>query len=292
MLSPDIIRKIKKVHIKSARSVDAAMAGHYRSLFRGVGIEFEEVREYAPGDEVKSIDWKVSARLGRPFIKRYREERERVVMLLVDMSASGKFGTGEALKQEIAAETAGVLAFNAVRSNDTVGAIFFTDRVEKYLPPQKGTAHVWQVIREVFSFEPEGVGTDIREALAFLGRVCRRRAVTFLISDFLDDGYHRELKTLAQRHELIGVRLFDPGEFELPAGGMLHVQDLETGEWVWIDAGNGRTRAAWREAREAAVRRAEETLRSAGAPWLSIRTGEEAADALNRFFRTRGRRRR
>ncbi|MFP4388108.1 MAG: DUF58 domain-containing protein [Desulfococcaceae bacterium] len=292
MLSPDIIRKIKKVHIKSARSVDAAMAGHYRSLFRGVGIEFEEVREYAPGDEVKSIDWKVSARLGRPFIKRYREERERVVMLLVDMSASGKFGTGEALKQEIAAETAGVLAFNAVRSNDTVGAIFFTDRVEKYLPPQKGTAHVWQVIREVFSFEPEGVGTDIREALAFLGRVCRRRAVTFLISDFLDDGYQRELKTLARRHELIGVRLFDPGEFELPAGGMPHVQELETGEWVWIDAGNGRTRAAWREAREAAGRRAEETLRSAGAPWLSIRTGEEAADALNRFFRTRGRRRR
>jgi uncharacterized protein (DUF58 family) len=148
------------------------------------------------------------------------------------------------------------------------------------------------VIREIFSFEPEGVGTDIRAALAFLGRVCRRRAVTFLISDFLDDGYQRELKTLAHRHELIGVRLFDPGEFELPAGGMLHVRDLEGGEFRWIDAGNPKTRRAWREAREAAVARAEETLRSAGVPWLAIRTGEEAADALNRFFRARGRGRR
>lgn len=292
MLSPDIIRKIKKVHIKSARAVDAAMAGHYRSLFRGVGIEFEEVREYIPGDEVKSIDWKVSARLGRPFVKRYREEREREVVLLVDMSASGRFGTGEALKREVAAETAGVLAFSAVRSNDKVGALFFTDRVEKYLPPRKGAAHVWQVIREIFSFAPAGPGTDIREALAFFGRVGRRRTVAFLLSDFLDAGYEREMKILARRHELIGVRLFDPGEFDLPAGGILQVRDLETGERLWIDAGNPETRRAWRESREAAVRSAEAAFRSAGVPWLAIGTGEEAADALNRFFRKRERMRR
>ena len=175
MLSSEIIKKIRKIHIKSGRMVNTLMAGQYRSIFRGSGIEFEEVREYTPGDDVKSIDWKVSARLGRPFIKRYCEERELIVILLVDMSTSGCFGTGDALKKEIAAEVACIMAFNAIRNNDKVGAILFTDRVEKYIPPKKGSAHVWRVIREIVSFEPVFKGTDISEALGYLGKVCRKK---------------------------------------------------------------------------------------------------------------------
>ena len=181
MLPSELIKKIKKVHIRTGRTVNTLMAGQYKSVFRGAGIEFEEVREYAPGDEVKSIDWKVSARLGRPFVKRYREERELIVMLLVDLSASGRFGTREYNKQEIAAETAAILAFNAIRNNDKVGAILFTDQVERYIPPQKGSGHVWRVIKEIFGHRPQNTGTDIFQAVGFLGRVCRKRSVAFVI---------------------------------------------------------------------------------------------------------------
>ena len=177
MLPAEIIKKIKKVHIRTGRTVNTLMAGQYKSVFRGSGMEFEEVREYAPGDDVKSIDWKVSARLGRPFVKRYREERELIVMLLVDLSASGRFGTRESSKQEVAAETAAILAFNAIRNNDKVGAILFTDRVERYIPPQKGSGHVWRVIKEVFAYQPQHRGTNISEAVGFLGRVDRKSVV-------------------------------------------------------------------------------------------------------------------
>jgi uncharacterized protein (DUF58 family) len=188
MLPAEIIKKIKKVHIRTGRTVNTLMAGQYKSVFRGAGMEFEEVREYAPGDDVKSIDWKVSARLGRPFVKRYREERELIVMLLVDLSASGRFGTQENAKQEVAAETAAILAFNAIRNNDKVGAILFTDRVERYIPPQKGSGHVWRVIKEVFAYQPQHLGTNISEAVGFLGRVCRKRSTAFVISDFIVPG--------------------------------------------------------------------------------------------------------
>ncbi len=171
MLSPEIIKKIKKIHIKSGRLVNSLMAGQYKSVFRGAGIEFEEVREYSPGDEVKSIDWKVTARMGRPYIKLYREERELIVMLLEDMSASGRFGTTVAIKRETAAEIASILAFNAIRNNDKVGAILFTDRVEKYIPPKKGTSHVWRVIKEILTFEPAYTVRDIDQDVGFLGRV-------------------------------------------------------------------------------------------------------------------------
>ena len=191
MLAPELIKKIKKVHIKTGRMVNTLMAGQYRSVFRGAGIEFEEVREYTPGDDVKSIDWKVSARMGKPFIKRYREEREQMVMLLVDMSGSGRFGTTESIKRETAAEIAAILAFNAIRNNDKVGAILFTDQVERYIPPKKGSAHVWRLIREIFTFQPEHTGTDIVAAVNFLARVCRKRTVAFLVSDFLAEDFSR-----------------------------------------------------------------------------------------------------
>jgi len=242
MLSPDLIKKIKKVHIKSRRQVDTMMAGQYKSVFRGSGMEFEEVREYSPGDEVKTIDWKVSARMGKPFIKLYKEEREVVVMLLVDMSASGKFGTSGMMKLETAAEIASILAFNAIKNNDKVGVILFTDRVEKYIPPKKGSSHIWRVIKEIFTFKPEHTGTDIDEAVQFLGRVSRKKTITFVISDFVAGDYAKSLKIASKKHEIISVLLSDPNDFNLPKAGIMLAEDLETGKVFHIDTADKQSR--------------------------------------------------
>lgn len=287
MLSPELIQKIKKVHIRSARMVNTMMAGHYKSVFRGSGIEFEEVREYTPGDEVKSIDWKVSARMGRPYIKRYREERERLVMMLVDMSASGNFGTGETVKQEISAEIAAVLAFNAIRNNDKVGAILFTDQVERYIPPKKGSAHVWRLIKEIFTFRPDHPGTDIQAAVRFLGQVSRKRGLVFLISDFLADGYTKPLKIAAKKHEFIGIRVSDPGDFALPEAGLVLVEDLETGRTLWLDAGHAQTRRRYTTEKTAEHRKAKEILNAADIDCIDISTAGSVTDALIRYFRYR-----
>lgn len=270
--------------------VNTMMAGQYKSVFRGSGIEFEEVREYTPGDEVKSIDWKVSARLGRPYIKLYREERELIIMLLVDMSASGYFGTGDNIKQETAAEIAAVLAFNAIRNNDKVGAILFTDRVEKYIPPKKGSAHVWRVIKEIFAFEPQHKGTDIKGAVRYLGRVCRKRTISFLISDFLSTDYTRQIRIAGKKHELIGVLLSDPGEFALPVGGIVSVRDFETGEHFLFDASDSRTRKQFEVLKTKKYKRLVETLTTADIDCIEINTRESAADALSKYFRYRGKR--
>jgi uncharacterized protein (DUF58 family) len=295
MLPAEIIKKIKKVHIRTGRTVNTLMAGQYKSVFRGSGMEFEEVREYAPGDEVKSIDWKVSARLGRPFVKRYREERELIVMLLVDLSASGRFGTQENSKQEIAAETAAILAFNAIRNNDKVGAILFTDRVERYIPPQKGSGHVWRVIKEVFAFQPQHRGTDISEAVGFLGRVCRKRSTAFVISDFIVPGgevVDRQMRSTARKHELITVLVSDPGEFALPAGGIVTVRDLETGRLVALDAFHGRSRKAFEQRQRQAYERVRGAFKSADLDCIEISTADSAADELTKYFRYRERRKR
>jgi len=290
MLSPEIIKKIKKIHIKSGRLVNTMMAGQYKSVFRGSGIEFEEVREYTPGDEVKSIDWKVSARLGRPYIKLYREERELIIMLLVDMSASGCFGTGENIKQETAAEIAAVLAFNAIRNNDKVGAILFTDQIEKYIPPKKGSAHVWRVIKEIFAFKPQYRGTDIQGAVRYLGRVCRKRTVSFLISDFLSPDYTHQLKIAGKKHELIGILLSDPGEFALPAAGILSVQDFETGERFFFDASDTKTRKEFEALKTDEYRQLIESFKTSDIDCIEISTRDSVADVLTKYFRYRERR--
>ncbi|OQY59101.1 MAG: DUF58 domain-containing protein [Desulfobacteraceae bacterium 4572_88] len=292
MLSPEIIKKIKKVHIKTSRIVNTMMAGQYRSVFRGSGIEFEEVREYSPGDEVKSIDWKVSARLGRPFVKLYREERELVVMLLVDMSASGRFGTGENLKIETAAEIASILAFNAIRNNDKVGAILFTDRVEKYIPPKKGSSHVWRVIKEMFTFTPEHKGTDIQNAISYLGRVCRKRSVCFLISDFLSQDYLSHLRSASRKHEMISVILSDPGDFTLPEAGIFLAEDFETGEQLYLDASDKKTRQRFENQKSLEHRNTLNTLKSADIDCVEVDTEASVADALIRYFRYREKRKR
>lgn len=272
--------------------VNTMMAGQYRSVFRGSGIEFEEVREYSPGDEVKSIDWKVSARMGRPYIKRYREERELVVILLVDMSASGSFGTRANLKRETAAETAAILAFNAIRNNDKVGAVLFTDTVEKYIPPKKGSAHVWRVIREIFTFSPESKGTDIANAVSYLGRVCRKKTISFLISDFLDKDYLRQLRTISRKHEFIGVLLSDPGDFQLPKAGICRIQDLESGRIMAMDAGDKKTRQQYHEMKKAEYRDTLHLLKTADIDRIEISTEDAVADALTRYFRYREKRKR
>ena len=291
MLSAEIIAKIKKVHIKSGRQVNTLMAGQYRSVFRGSGIEFEEVREYTPGDEVKSIDWKVSARLGRPFVKRYREERELIVMLLIDMSASNRFGTALATKRDTIAEAAAILAFNAIRNNDKVGAILFTDRVEHYIPPKKGSAHVWRVIREIFSFTPQGRGTEVGAAVDFLGRVCRKRSVTFLISDFLvpamNDALHRRLRSGGRRHELIALMVSDPGELELPRGGMVAFEDLESGRRVTFDGADARSREAFARMQSEARVATRRQLTALKLDTVDLSTTIDPAEALVRYFRKR-----
>jgi uncharacterized protein (DUF58 family) len=292
MPAPEIIRKIKKIHIKSARLVDSIMAGQYKSVFRGAGIEFEEVREYTADDDVKHIDWKVSARMGRPFVKRYREERELLIMLLLDVSASTRFGTVDSLKMEKAAEIASIIAFNAIKNNDKVGAILFTDRVERYIPPRKGTAHVWRVIREMFTYTPQHTGTRIESALRFLGRVTAKRSVSFLISDFIDEEYRRPLSIAARKHEMIGILLSDPGEFALPEGGIVTVRDLETGEIRTLDAGHRVTRRWFTERARSAYHRRRERLGATGVDVVEIDTTAEAADELVRYFRYRERRKR
>jgi uncharacterized protein (DUF58 family) len=296
MLSAEIIAKIKKVHIKSGRQVNTLMAGQYRSVFRGSGIEFEEVREYTPGDEIKSIDWKVSARLGRPFVKRYREERELIVMLLIDLSASNRFGTTRATKRDTIAETAAILAFNAIRNNDKVGAILFTDRVEHYIPPKKGSSHVWRVIREIFSFRPWGRGTQIGAAVDFLGRVCRKRTVSFLISDFIvpvmDTDLDRRLRSGGRRHELIALMVSDPGEAQLPRGGMVALEDLESGQRLYFDGADPRSQKAFTRLQAENRTATRKQLAAINMDTVDLSTAEEPADALVRYFRIRERRKR
>jgi len=288
MIPPEIIKKIKQVHIKSSRTVNTLMAGRYKSVFRGSGIEFEEVREYSPGDEVKSIDWKVSARLGKPFIKLYREERESVVMLLIDMSASLKFGTRSNLKLEKAAEIASVLAFSAIKNNDKTGAIFFTDKVEKYIPPKKGSAHVWRLIKEIFTFKPEGRQTDISAALDFFAKVTKKSSLCFIISDFLDQStYIKNLKAARYKHEIIGILLSDKGEFYLPAKGIVTLSDFETGMTKTFDAGSKKTKSFYLNQKTSEYENILTTLSKAKTDVIEITTETSVSDSLSKYFITK-----
>jgi len=290
MLPRDIVRQIRRLQIRARRAVEDLLGGEYHSVFKGTGIAFEEVREYQPGDDIRAIDWNVTARMGHPFIKRFVEERELTVMLLVDCSGSNQFGTRVQLKREIAAELAAILAFSAIANNDRVGLIAFTDRVEKFVPPRKGTRHVLRLIRDVLFFQPEGRGTCLREALDFLNRVLVRRAIVFLLSDFLDRNYEQALKRTGKRHDLVAVPIRDPGEAELPAVGLLELEDAETGRQVVVDTARAEVRAAF--GRQARQRREQliQLTRSAGVDTIEVSTDGGHLDALVRFFKLRERR--
>lgn len=288
-LPPELLRTIRRIQFRASRLVTDVFLGEYHSIFRGRGIEFAEVREYQPGDDIRTIDWNVTARMGRPYVKQYVEERELTVLLVVDVSASEGFSTARQTKQEIAAEIGALLALSAIKSNDKVGLIAFSDRVERFVPPKKGIQHALRVIRELLYIQPQGKGTDIAEAISFLDRVTKRRSVVFLMSDFLAKGYERALKVAARRHELVAVTLTDPRELALPAVGLLYVEDAETGERLLIDSSDPVVRAAF--AARAAQQQEEQRrfFRSIGVEEVSIYTDRSYVGPLLSFFQTRAR---
>jgi uncharacterized protein (DUF58 family) len=290
MLDVEALRQIRRIHIRTRRLVDGVFAGEYHSVFKGRGMEFADVREYVPGDDVRTIDWNVTARTGHPFVKRYVEERELTVMLLVDLSASGRFGSVARLKSEIATELCALLALCAIRNNDKVGLILFTDRIERFVPPQKGKDRALRVIREMLHIEPERRGTDLGLALDYLHRVSRRRSVAFLVSDFLASGYERALRLARQRHDVIPVCIFDRREADLPALGLIALEDLETGEQVLIDSGSAAVRRRYRERRDAAVAERRRLFRTLGLDGIEVPTDEPYVRPLMRFFRRREKR--
>jgi uncharacterized protein (DUF58 family) len=290
VIPEEILKKIHLIHIRTKHLVNAVMAGEYESAFRGRGMEFEEVREYQPGDDIRTIDWNVTARMGRPYVKLYREERELIVMLLVDVSASGRFGTVRKLKQEVAAEVAALLAYTAIRNNDKVGLILFTDRVEKFVPPKKAGGHGWRVIREILSFEPEGTGTDIGEALDFLGRVMRKRCICFLLSDFLATGYEKALRLSNKRHDMIALTISDPREQDLPRVGFVELEDAETGETILLDTRDSQLLAAYRALWERLGKERTRLFRSMNMDSVGLSTHVSFAEPLLAFFRLREKR--
>jgi len=290
VLSREQLRTVRKIQIRTSHLVTDVFAGQYHSVFKGRGMEFAEVRLYQTGDEIRTIDWNVTARTGVPHVKRYAEERELTVMLVVDASASTVFGSVRQTKSALAAELGALLAFSAITNNDKVGLLIFTDRVELALRPRKGTHHVLRVIREVLSVKPAGRGTDIAAALEHLARVTKRRCVVFVVSDFLDPGCHRALRMAARRHDVVAVVLEDPREAVLPAVGLVELEEAETGERYVVDTGSARVREAF--ARQAAAARAERDrgLRAADVDTIVVQTDRPYTEALLRFFRMRERR--
>ena len=287
----EILKKVRRIEIRTKKFVTDALTGQYHSVFKGRGMNFEEVREYLPGDEVRSIDWNVTARTGRPFIKKFTEERELTILLMVDVSASGNFGSTTQSKREMSAELASVLAFSAIRNNDKVGLILFTDQIEQYIPPKKGRSHVLRVIREILFFDPKHRGTNIVQALDFTNKVLPRRAVVFLISDFQAPDCHRALQLTNKHHDLIAVTVADPRERELPSIGLLTIEDSETGEQLELDTSDPKIRARFAEIAEKKLESIRRTLRSTGVDMLELSTAKPYMPALLQFFAKREKRR-
>ncbi len=287
MLPAEILKKVRRIEIRTNRLVNESLAGEYHSIFKGRGMEFSEVREYQFGDDIRTIDWNVTSRMGHPYVKKHVEERELTVILLVDFSASGEFGTRRQFKREIEAEICALLAFSAIKNSDRVGLIAFTDRVETFLRPRKGKDHVLRVIREVLYFRPEGRATDIGQALQFMYRTISKRSVVFLISDFLGEGFARPLRVAARKHDVIAITVTDPREEDLPPIGLIDLEDAETGEGLLLDASDRRTRDGFR--RWAAQRRlTRETLfRSVGVDAVELFTDRPYDASLVRFFHRR-----
>jgi len=290
MLPSELVRQIRRIQITTNRLVNESLAGEYHSVFKGRGMEFDEVREYQHGDDVRSIDWNVTSRTGRPFIKRYVEERELTVMLLIDVSASGAFGSAAKTKSEIAAEISALIAFSAIKNSDRVGAILFTDRVEKFVAPRRGSTHVLRVIREVLFHRPEHRGTRIQRALDHLNLVVHKRSVVFLISDLLDQGYEQSLKAANRKHDVVVIQIMDPRERELPDAGILEIRDAETGEIVRVDTSLPKIRDRLRENWDRNQSRRSKLFNSQRMDHVTIETGKPYDVPLIRFFEERAKR--
>ncbi|MEK6728525.1 MAG: DUF58 domain-containing protein [Planctomycetota bacterium] len=290
MISKDILKKIKQIQIHTRRLVNDAFVGEYHSVFKGRGMEFDEVREYQPGDEIRTIDWNVTARMGRPFIKRFVEERELTVMLLVDISPSGNFGSAEQLKNEVATEICALLAFSAIKNNDKVGLIVFTDKIEKFIPPKKGIKHVSRVIRELLCAQPTGKGTNIPVALEYLNKISARRTISFLVSDFIATNYAHALRIANKRHDVIAVSITDPRERELPNVGFIELKDAESGETLLVDTSNLHARKEYSALCNRQMQERSKLFRSMGVDEIVINTGKHYIDPIVRFFRIREKR--
>jgi len=280
----EILKKIRRLELRTRRFVETAFAGQYHSVFKGRGMNFDEFRQYQFGDEVRSIDWNVTARMGEPFVRKYVEERELTVMLLVDVSASGGFGTGSYSKRELAAEVASLLAFCAIRNNDKVGLLLFTDQVELYVPPRKGRTHTLRLIREILYFEPRGRGTNLANPLDFLNRVTTRRAVVFVVSDFQASDYDRELSICSRRHDLIALPVEDPGERALPNVGIVQLEDPETGKTFEVNFSDRRVRAEFQRVSERHRQDREALFRRKKIDSVSLRTDQDYFPMLRSFF--------
>lgn len=289
MLPKELIRKLRRIQIYTDRLVDEALAGQYASAFKGTGMDFAEVRQYQPGDEVRRIDWNVTARMGTPYVKTYEEERELTVLLLVDLSASTKFGTKEQLKSELIAEFCAVLGFSALKNNDRVGMGIFTDRMELFVPPKKGRRHVLRLIREVLYFQSDRKGTDLEQALSFVNRVLTRRAVVFLISDFEDTGYERTLKVAQRRHDIIAVRVLDQRERSIPKLGLVSFVDPETGEHLVVDTTSPQVRRRLEQLLRDHHQAQKDIFKATRTDWIDITPGQDYIPVLRSFFAARKR---
>ena len=290
MIPEELAKKIRQIQIYTSRAVNASFAGQYESVFKGRGMQFDEVREYTPGDDIRAIDWNVTARTGRPYIKRFVEEREMTVIFAVDLSASGQFGTVDRTKNALAAEFCAVLAFAAAKNNDRVGLLIFTDRIELFIPPKKGSRHILRLVREVLYFKMPQRPTNIPLAIDYLGRVIRKKATVFLVSDFIETDFKGPLALLNKRHDVIAVPVRDPAEIELPDAGLIEFTDAETGEVILIDTSSGKFRNQYKNSSARRFGELQQVLRSANVDCININTGKPYINDLIQFFHLRHRR--
>ncbi len=289
LTTKEILNRVRLLEIRSRKLATDLFTGEYHSAFKGKGMSFKEVREYAAGDDIRFIDWNVSARFGHPFSKLFEEERELTVMLLIDISPSSQFGTVYGNKRDLMTEIGAVLTFSAVNNGDKVGVIFYSDRVEGYIPPRKGKQHALYIVRELLSREPKSKGTQLAPALRYFNNVTRQRSISFVLSDFIDSGYDDALRVVARKHDLIGIKLYDRMDMELPNAGMMQVEDLETGDRKWVDSSNAFVRKKYQEEFFRVTAYSTELFRKAGCDLLHVRGGDDYVKVLQRFFLSRNR---
>ena len=291
MSTSALLKEVRKIEIKTKGLSSHIFAGEYHTAFKGKGMAFSEVREYQPGDDVRSIDWNVTARYNAPFVKIFEEEREMTVMLLIDVSASGNFGTQEQFKRELATELSAILAFSAIKNNDIVGVIFFADKVEQFIPPKKGKSHILRIIREVLAFQPTGKGTDIAGALEYFNSVIKKRSICFILSDFMSKEFDKPLKIANKKHDLIALRIHDKREDTLPNVGLVPMQDAETEKMIFVDTSSKKVRDNFAKNRLQATEKLRKLFPASGVDLIDITTGTDYVKPLINFFKTRGSRR-
>ena len=290
MNASSLLKKVRKIEIKSKGLSNHIFAGEYHTAFKGTGMAFSEVREYQSGDDIRSIDWNVTARYNTPFVKIFEEEREMTVMLLIDVSASGDFGTNKQYKKDLATEIAAVLAFSAIKNNDKVGVIFFSDRIEKFIIPKKGKSHILRIIREIVSLEPDSKGTDVSMALEYFNSVIKKRSICFLLSDFTSTPFSKPLKIASKKHDIVGVRVHDKRESEMPNIGLVPMQDMETDKLVYVDTSNKEIRLDYSKTRSQKIKELNKIFETNGVDLVQISTGEDYVKPLVNFFKRRGKR--